>query len=201
MADHDALKAQAEEAYTLGAQYLTLADGWHVIDSTNGITTSVHPTDVEKVLRIEGNINKSPEFAVKFIGGNLAKLRESHLKGHTACEYVESFGDRSHVVRESSSYPDLGDIVQHKYYSTRVGEGCLTIVATTAKLPQYPEGHSRLVFWILSVTANEGGSHFNLVMQSHTSHPLTDEQKLTIGGILKEFYTGVITELQAAPAE
>ena len=199
MADHNALKALADEALALGTPYLTLAEGWHVIDETDGITTSIHPSEVERVARIEGNINKSPEFCVKFIGGNLAKLRETHLDGHVACEYVQSFEDRSHVVREASSYPGIGDLVQYKYYSTRIGEdGSLTIVATTARVPEYPEGSARQIFWVLRVTPAEGGSHFNLVMQSHSSVPLEEATKTHIAGVLKKFYSGVVADLRAA---
>ena len=199
MADHNTLKAQADEALALGTPYLTLAEGWNVIDETDGITTSIHPSEIERVARIQGNVNKNPEFCVKFIGGNLAKLRETHLEGHVACEYVQSFEDRSHVVREASSYEGIGDIVQYKYYSTRIGEdGSLTIVATTAKVPEYPEGTARLNFWVLRVTPIEGGSHFNLVMQSQSSAHVEEAVKGHIAQVLKKFYSGVVADLRAA---
>ena len=202
MADHEALKAQAEAAYALGAPYLTHAEGWQLIDETDGVKSSLLRTDVEHVAKLEGDLNKSPQFAIKFIAGNLAQLRATHSKNVVATEYVKSFEDRSHVIKEVSTFPVIGEQAVYKYYSTKLGEdGSVTILATTAKLPEYPPAAIDAKFFILQVTPTPEGSHFVIVLQSTTAHPVDDATKLQVAHDVINFYVAIVNDIRAAPSE
>ena len=201
MADHEALVALAQVAFDSGSRYLNQADGWNVIRSEGGYTFSIMPTDVEHVAKLEGDLNKPPQFVVKFISGNWKRLREAHLRNHGETEYVKSFEDKSHVIKEVTILPGVGEITQYKYFSHRGYEdGSIAIVGTNAGLPEYPEGSTKLVFFLLKATPTDSGSHVTLVMQSQTQVQLDEATKTAIGVELNHFYVSVIGEIQAAAA-
>lgn len=202
MVDHEALKLQANEAYAAGSKFLDLAEGWTEIDNFHGFVTSIHPTDTECVIKLNGHINKFPEFAVKFISTNLPGLRERHLPANAGCDYVENFGDRSYVVRESTNSPSLGLLVHYKFYSIRgSADGSFTIVATTAKLPEYPPTNSNLNFLLINIKQVEAGSQITLVTQSQSTVILDEAAKSETALNLKEFYKGVLGEIQVVSAD
>ena len=198
MADHDSLKAQAAEAYALGSPYLTSVEGWIVIDSSPGFTTSLHPTDIEHVIRVQGVLNKSPEFTVKYISSNLSGLRDRHLKTSMGVQVVKCFEDHSYIVKETNNAPDLGIIEHFKYYTVKHHEdtGAITIVATTAKLPEYPLCSALLNFFLVHVSPAQEGSNVTIAMQSVPSSPITEQVRIAIAHRVKEYYLGVIGEVQ-----
>ena len=202
MAEHEALLAQAQTAFELGSPYLTLADGWNEVDSRDGFTVSIHPTDVEIVAKLEGPINKNPRFVARFISGNWVTLRNTHLKTPGSTEYVKDFEDKSHVIKEVTTIPGLGEVTQYKYFCHRAGEdGSISVIGKTADLPEYPQANIHLNFFILHVTPTETGSNLKIVIQSQSTVQLDAETKREIGREVAHFYLSVISEVQAAPAE
>ena len=201
MADHEALKAQADEAFAAGQQYLT-ADGWTVIDSTDGFVTSLHPTDNVPVLKVEGHINKAPEFFSKFIPRNGLRIREQYFRYHVRAELVEVFPDHSRLTKEVMNIPGVGEFEQIRYYSLRTNaDGTSTAIGTSAKLPQYPPSVINLTFFIVHVLPTEGGSTIQFVFQSNSTVPMDDAARLASALVIKDYYIGIAKEINAAADE
>ena len=105
------------------------------------------------------------------------------------------------MVKESNNSPNLGLIEHFKYYSVRHGDnGDITIVATTAKLPEYPLSNAMLNLFLIHISPTEGGSNLTIVMQSVVSHPMDQAVKMAIAHGVKDYYMGVIGEVQGIQA-
>ncbi|OMJ93941.1 hypothetical protein SteCoe_2997 [Stentor coeruleus] len=196
---HEALVAQSEAAYGRGSKYLTQTDGFNVVSEDHEVTFSVLLNDTEHVAKFTGSVNKTPEFAMKFIAGNMAALRAAHMTYSKSTEYVANFPDNSHVIKEISEYPDLGEMTMYKYFRRFPTEdGTVTLVGTVAELPEYPKGHSWLNFLIVKVEAHEGGSRFTIVNSPETTIQLPEEKKRAIAAEIKKFFVGVVTDVRNA---
>ena len=110
MADLEALKSQADLAYTAGSQYLTVSEGWIAVEDANSIKVSYHPAEIERVIKVEGEINKSPQFTVKFLAENQIRLRQTYFKNNSGIEIVKTFEDHSHIVKELTRNEALGEV-------------------------------------------------------------------------------------------
>ena len=199
MADHEALQAQSAEAFAKASAFFNVVDGWTVIDTTDGFTTSLHPTDNVPVLRVEGESSKPPGFFRDFMLNNGASIREKHFRFHVARELVESFEDQSIVTKETLNIPTVGEVQQYRYYQWSTSEdGTVNSVGTQANLEKYPGAAINLVFSVINLTPTEGGSHVRFFMQSVSSVEMDQAARLASANIIKDFYIGIAKEANAA---
>jgi hypothetical protein len=203
MANFEVLKGLAEAAYARGSAFFSQADGWTEIGTQEGITVSYTEDGQGRTLKVEGDLNKTPQYVAAYIAGNLGTLRSKHSQYSIGTDYLEKFDDNSHIVKESTSHPELGNSVRYSYIRSIDGEaGSVNIVATNAAVPgatEYPASELYLVFFVISLTPNEAGSHLRIAVKAHSPADWDEDKKLELGQDFIAFIGGVIAEIVAAP--
>jgi hypothetical protein len=198
MADHAALRSQNDAAYARGVHYLAHADGWEEAHSANGVTTSVLKAD--QVVRIQGHVNKSPEFVLNFLRGHLATLRQKYIPSAVSTEILHRFEeDKSVIIRQENNHPAFGPNTVFEYAAPRVqADGAIDLSVNSPDLPEYPRGHSWLGFQIGRISPHDGGSNLTIVIHFETTLAVNDEQRAAIAAQLGEFYGHAANEVNSA---
>lgn len=197
MADHAALRAQNDAALARALPYLTREDSWEQVHSEHGVTTWVNKAD--QVGKIQGHVNKPPEFVLKFIVGHLETLRQKYNQTAVSTEVVQRFEeDKSLVIKAVNRYPTAGEVTVFEYATHRPHETGVDLVVNSPDLPEYPRGFSWLGFQLGRIEAHEGGSKLTIVSHPETTLELTEEQKHGVALQLAHFYSNAAAELNAA---
>lgn len=198
MADHGALKSQNDAAYARGVSYLTREDGWEQVHSGNGVTTSVNKAD--QVIRVQGSVNKSPEFVLGFLRSNLSTMRQKYVPFAVSTEVLHRFEeDKSVVIKQENNHPQFGPNTVYEYAVPRPqADGSLDLSVNSPDLPQYPRGHSWMGFQIGRITPQAGGSHLTIIIHPETSVAVTEEHKALVAVHIGEFYGHAANEVNSA---
>lgn len=198
MADHAVLRAQNDTALQQALPYLTRQDGWENIHQANGVTSYFNRA--EHVIKIEGTVNKSPEFVLKFIVANLITLRQKYLAHATSTEIIHKFEeDKSLVMKLVNNNPQFGENTIYEYGSARVHEnGTIDLIKNSPDVAQYPKGHSWTVFQLNRIEPAENGSKLSVVFSMQSTLAITEEQKTGFALLHANLYENAAAELNAA---
>ena len=201
MADHAALQALSLEAFAAASHYISSTEGWTVIDSSEGFTTSLHPTDNNPVLKVEGDLNKDTKFVTDFIRRNVIRIKETYFSFHVSQEIIQFFEDTSALSRETLNIPGVGEFVQVRYYSKHRTEDSLNVVASSVINDQFPSACINLVFYVLNLVPNGDGLHVKFIMKSNSEVQMSDDERLASALVIKNFYIGMAKEINSAVIE
>ena len=201
MADHAALKSQAEEAFAAAVEYYR-SDDWTVIDTTEDFSTSLLPTSNVPVFKVEGPCNKTPDFFKTFMQKNGVKVREKHFRYHISYELVELFEDNSSVTKETLNIPAVGEVQQYRYYHWfKAGDGSYNGIGTSAKLDKYPIGPIELVFSLINIVPDKAGSYIRFFMKVLSHVDISVQTRLVTAHAIKDFYIGIAKEANEASSD
>ena len=202
MAEYEHLQAQAEVAYAASLPFL-ISEDWIITDSSDEFITSIIPASDGPILKVEGEINKDPQFILRYLPENIQRIRATAFIMYAGLEQIAVFEDSSRITREVVNVPSLGEIVQYRYNFTRIREdGSVMTVSTSAITPTYPAADVNLVFSIMHVESIEGGkSHVSLITQSSSNVPIEDEAITEAMQYIDGFYRAILMELKNTPAE
>lgn len=195
-----ALQSVADEAFLKALPYFSQKTGWVPLMNINNMSFSMIPQEPDNVVKVEGSINKKPDYIVKYFVAEIVRLRKQFEDIAVDTEYVAEFPDGSRVLKEGTNYPGVGVVHRHVYFSTRIVDGNLFIVSAPAKLPEYPEPLIGLNYMITKTVATDSGSEFTMITQKDVRVKLTNEQKLLTGQSALKFYIAIMNDLSSRPS-
>lgn len=198
MADHAALRAQNDAALERARPYLARQDGWEQIHQANGVTSWFNRA--EHVIKIEGTVNKSPEFTLKFVVANLSNLRQKHLAHSVSTEVIQKYEEeKSQIVKLVNNNPQFGENTIYEYGSARFhANGTVDLIQNSPDAAQYPRGHSWTTFHLNRLEPTNEGSRLTVVFSMETTLAITEEQKTGFALLHSTLYENAAAELNAA---
>ena len=202
MADHELLKSEIEFARTASLPYLT-PEGWTVLDTEDGFTTSLFASSPWPVLKVEGEVNKDPLFMLQYIPQHTARIREAYFSMHKGIELLHVFEDTSRITKETLEIFGVGEVVQYKFHVFKIGEeGALTTLATSAATESYPAASVNVVFYTVRATPiGEGRSHLSMMIQSSYNLEVSEQDRNYALESYRGFFRGNLIELNKAVQE
>jgi hypothetical protein len=197
MADFETVQKLADEAYNKALHFLNITEGWIPLGVQAGLSISAYPQEIDNVVKLEGSLNKAPQYAIQYLVDNIVRLRKDYEEIAVETEYIQEFPDNSRILRESSNYPGIGIIERYVYFSVRVVDGIIYTVAAPVGPPHYPLPAIGVNFLINKLTPTATGCDIISITQKTLTVELTNEQKAYLGQVNLKFYAAILAEIQA----